>query len=212
MFITIEGPDGAGKDSVLNQILPLLTKALTVPLTVTREPGGDRIAEAIRELILDPGNTAMSARAEALLYAAGRAQHLAEIIEPALARNEVVLCDRFVDSSIVYQGAGRGLGEADIAMINEFATGGRTPDLTLYFDVPAQVGLARIHAHRKDDQFDRLDQEEADFHERVHAAYLRLAKAAPQRIVTIDATQALADVAADALAQLKGHLASVWQD
>lgn len=211
MFITIEGPDGAGKDSVLNLILPQLRAALTVPLTVTREPGGDHIAEQIRELILDPANTAMSARTEALLYAAGRAQHLDQVIEPALERGEVVLCDRFVDSSIVYQGAGRGLGEDDVAAINDFATGHREPDVTLYFDVPAKVGLARIHAHRKNEQFDRLDQEEATFHETVHAAYLRLAAAHPDRIVTIDATQPLEVVAQAALDQLATHLKSVWQ-
>ena len=212
MFVTIEGPDGAGKDSVLKQILPELRQHLTTELVVTREPGGDPIAEQIRHLILDPENTAMDDRTEALLYAASRRQHLQAVIEPALKRGAIVLCDRFVDSSIVYQGAGRGIGEQAVADINAFATAGREPELTVYFDVPAKVGLARIHAHRKDKQFDRLDQEEGAFHERVHDAYLRLAKANPQRIVTVDATPALADVSAAALAIFKDRLSEYWTE
>lgn len=211
-FLTFEGPDGAGKDSVLDVVVPQLQQHLTRELVVTREPGGDPIAEKIRELILDPANTAMDDRTEALLYAASRHQHLQQVIEPALARGAIVLCDRFVDSSIAYQGAGRQIGEAAVAEINEFATSGRTPDLTVYLDVPAQVGLERIRSKRKDIQYDRLDQEEDAFHERVRAAYLRLATANPDRIVTVDAQQALAAVCADTLAVLKQHLAAYWQD
>ncbi|WDF83343.1 dTMP kinase [Lacticaseibacillus pabuli] len=211
-FITIEGPDGAGKDSVLERILPELRKHLSAELVVTREPGGDPIAEQIRHLILDPANTAMDERTEALLYAASRRQHLQAVIEPALKRGAIVLCDRFVDSSIVYQGAGRGIGEQAVADINAFATAGRVPDLTVYFDVPAAVGLARIQAHRKNQQFDRLDQEADAFHERVHAAYIRLAQANPQRIVTVDATPALADVSAAALAVFKDRLSEYWTE
>jgi dTMP kinase len=193
-------------------VVPQLQQHLTRELVVTREPGGDPIAEKIRELILDPANTAMDDRTEALLYAASRHQHLQQVIEPALARGAIVLCDRFVDSSIAYQGAGRQIGEAAVAEINEFATSGRTPDLTVYLDVPAQVGLERIRSKRKDIQYDRLDQEEDAFHERVRAAYLRLATANPDRIVTVDAQQALAAVCADTLAVLKQHLAAYWQD
>ncbi|MCI1284327.1 MAG: dTMP kinase [Lacticaseibacillus songhuajiangensis] len=211
-FLTFEGPDGAGKDSVLDIVVPQLQQHLTRELVVTREPGGDPIAEKIRELILDPANTAMDDRTEALLYAASRHQHLQQVIEPALARGAIVLCDRFVDSSIAYQGAGRQIGEAAVAEINEFATSGRTPDLTVYLDVPAQVGLERIRSKRKDIQYDRLDQEEDAFHERVRAAYLRLAAANPKRIVTVDAQQPLAAVCADTLTVLKQHLAAYWQN
>ena len=211
-FLTFEGPDGAGKDSVLDVVVPQLQQHLSRELVVTREPGGDSIAEEIRELILDPENTAMDDRTEALLYAASRRQHLQRVIEPALKRGAVVLCDRFVDSSIAYQGAGRQIGEAAVAEINEFATAGRTPDLTVYLDVPAQVGLERIRSKRKDVQYDRLDQEEDAFHERVRAAYLRLAAANPARIVTVDAQQALAAVCRDTLHVLKQHLAADWQD
>jgi dTMP kinase len=210
--LTFEGPDGAGKDSVLDVVVPQLQQHLSRELVVTREPGGDPIAEEIRELILDPENTAMDDRTEALLYAASRRQHLQRVIEPALKRGAVVLCDRFVDSSIAYQGAGRQIGEAAVAEINEFATAGRTPDLTVYLDVPAQVGLERIRSKRKDVQYDRLDQEEDAFHERVRAAYLRLAAANPERIVTVDAQQALAAVCRDTLQVLKQHLAADWQD
>ena len=211
-FLTFEGPDGAGKDSVLDVVVPQLRAHLTRELVVTREPGGDAIAEEIRELILDPKNTAMDDRTEALLYAASRRQHLQRVIEPALGRGDVVLCDRFVDSSIAYQGAGRQIGEDAVAEMNQFATAGRTPDLTIYLDVPAQVGLERIRSKRKDIQYDRLDQEADAFHERVRAAYLRLAKANPDRIVTVDAQQALDTVRADTLAVLKRHLAADWQD
>lgn len=211
-FLTFEGPDGAGKDSVLDVVVPQLRAHLTRELVVTREPGGDAIAEEIRELILDPKNTAMDDRTEALLYAASRRQHLQRVIEPALGRGDVVLCDRFVDSSIAYQGAGRQIGEDAVAEMNQFATAGRTPDLTIYLDVPAQVGLERIRSKRKDIQYDRLDQEADAFHERVRAAYLRLAKANPDRIVTVDARQALDTVCADTLAVLKRHLAADWQD
>ncbi|WP_155287120.1 dTMP kinase [Lacticaseibacillus zhaodongensis] len=210
-FITFEGPDGAGKDSVLDIVIPQVREHLHRELVVTREPGGDHIAEQIRDLILDPDNKAMDERTEALLYAASRRQHLQAVIEPALARGGVVICDRFVDSSIAYQGAGRGIGEQAVADLNGFATNGRTPDLTIYLDVPAAVGLERIRTHRKNQQYDRLDQEEAAFHERVHDAYLRLVHNNPQRIVTVDATAALQDVAAETLSILRAHLAGDWQ-
>lgn len=205
-FITFEGPDGAGKDSVLDAIIPDLRAKMGDKLVVTREPGGDPIAEQIRDVILDPQNTRMDDRTEALLYAASRRQHLQDVIEPALARGAVVICDRFVDSSVAYQGAGRQIGEQEVFALNQFATNGRTPDLTVYLDVPAQVGLDRIKAHRKDTQYDRLDQEETAFHDRVRAAYLRLAQANPERIVTVDATQPLAAVIADVQAVLTQNI------
>lgn len=205
-FITFEGPDGAGKDSVLDAIVPELKQQLGTRLVVTREPGGDPIAEQIRDVILDPKNTAMDERTEALLYAASRRQHLQDVIEPALSIGDVVICDRFVDSSVAYQGAGRQIGEEAVYELNQFATNGVTPDLTVYLDVPAQVGLDRIKAHRQDTQYDRLDQEEVEFHDRVRAAYLRLAAANPQRIVTVDATKPLAQVIDEVRELLHHHL------
>jgi dTMP kinase len=205
-FITFEGPDGAGKTSVLQAVLPRLEQALDRSVVLTREPGGAQISEKIRDLILDPENTEMDARTEALLYAASRRQHLVEKILPALAADQVVVCDRFVDSSVAYQGAGRGIGESAVLAMNQFATAGLEPSLTIYLDVPASVGIARIKTHRKATQYDRLDQEQLDFHERVRAAYLRLAEANPQRFVTIDATQDFDTVVSQSLSQLLKHL------
>ena len=133
----------------------------------------------------------MDDRTEALLYAAARRQHLVENVFPQLRQGDIVISDRFVDSSIVYQGAGRQIGEAAVAQINYFATEGLTPDLTIYLDVPVMIGLQRIHQYRQT-QNDRLDQEKISFHERVRQAYLRLWCANPQRIVKVDATQPLA--------------------
>lgn len=191
-FITFEGPDGAGKTSVLTAVIDQLQKTHKRQIVTTREPGGDRISEAVRELILDPQNTAMDDRTEALLYAAARRQHIKTTIQPALDQGLVVLCDRFVDSSVAYQGAGREIGEQAVYDMNMFATGGLLPEKTLYFDVPAEVGLARIKAHRTN--VDRLDVEAVAFHQRVRAGYLRLRDDYPDRIITIDATQPLRQV------------------
>ena len=196
LLITFEGPDGAGKTTVLSAIVKQLTQDYGSRLVVTREPGGNQISEAIRHIILDPKNTEMDVRTEALLYAAARRQHISETIAPVLAANQVVLCDRFVDSSVAYQGAGREIGEDAVYEMNQFATDGLTPDLTLYFDVPSEVGLARTRTREK--AVDRLDAEALSFHQRVRASYLRLAQANPERIMTIDATQPLAAVIAEA--------------
>lgn len=197
LFISFEGPDGAGKTTVLSAIAEQLDTANRTDILVTREPGGNQISEAIRKIILDPQNTQMDVRTEALLYAASRRQLIQETIRPALAAGKVVLCDRFVDSSVAYQGAGRQIGEEAVYQMNQFATEGLTPDLTIYVDVPSEVGLARIKAHRQN--VDRLDAEALSFHKRVRAAYLRLAKKFPERIITIDATQPVADVISQAL-------------
>lgn len=192
LFISFEGPDGAGKTTVLSAITERFKAAKRTDILVTREPGGNQISEAIRKIILDPQNIQMDVRTEALLYAASRRQLIQETIRPALAADKVVLCDRFVDSSVAYQGAGRKIGEDAVYQMNQFATEGLTPDLTLYIDVPSEVGLARIRAHRKN--VDRLDAEALSFHKRVRAVYLRLADKFPERIVTVDATQPVADV------------------
>lgn len=203
IFITVEGPDGAGKTSVVNELGPLLKEKLGVPLLLTREPGGIPIAEKIRNVILDPKNTMMDERTEALLYAAARRQHLVEKVIPALDRGQVVLCDRFVDSSLAYQGAGRRIGIEAVAAINEFAIEGLTPDLTLYLDVDTDTGLQRIKQGRTAAQLDRLDTESNVFHQRVRHAYLKLAEENPARIKTIDARQRLDLVIEDCLTTIQ---------
>jgi len=193
-FITIEGPDGAGKTSVIKKLIPMLVKAVQQDIVATREPGGSRIAEEIRELILNPTNTEMDIRTEALLYAAGRRQHLVEKIIPALKAGKVVVCDRFVDSSLAYQGVARGIGISEVAEINQFATENLSPDLTLYLDIEAHLGLERINQNKENRQFDRLDQEKLEFHEKVRSAYLTIANEQSERIVQIDASQDLETV------------------
>lgn len=206
-FITIEGPDGAGKTSVIQALLPKLEKALKQRIVATREPGGSRIAEEIRELILNPENTEMDVRTEALLYAAGRRQHLVEKIIPALEAGEIVICDRFVDSSLAYQGVARGIGVEQVAAINQFATDGLTPDMTLYLDVEADVGLTRINQNKVNRQFDRLDQEDLSFHQQVRSAYLDLLKQNPERMLLIDASQELEQVVSDSYNKILEKLA-----
>lgn len=193
LFITIEGPDGAGKTTVLNELFPRLQMIAKKEIIKTREPGGVLIAEKIRQIILNPDHRQMDERTEALLYAAARRQHLVEVIMPALNEGKIVICDRFVDSSLTYQGAGRRIGMKEIAQINEFATEGFEPDFTLYLDVDSDTGLRRIQNHRKQD-VDRLDLEGLEFHQRVRHAYLKLAEENPVRIHRIDAKMSLQEV------------------
>lgn len=193
LFITIEGPDGAGKTSVLNELYPRLQFASEKEVIRTREPGGGKIAEKIRELILDPAYEEMDDRTEALLYAAARRQHVIDVILPALDDGKIVLCDRFVDSSIAYQGAGRRVGIKEVAQINQFATQGLTPDFTLYLDVDSDTGLERIQ-HSRGYQVDRLESEGLEFHQRVRHAYLKIAEQNSARVHKIDARMGLQDV------------------
>lgn len=193
LFITIEGPDGAGKTTVLNELFPRLQMIAQKEIIKTREPGGVLIAEKIRQIILNPDHRQMDERTEALLYAAARRQHLVEVIMPGLNEGKIVICDRFVDSSLTYQGAGRRIGMKEIAQINEFATEGLEPDFTLYLDVDSDTGLRRIQNHRKQD-VDRLDLEGLEFHQRVRHAYLKLAEKNPVRIHRIDAKMSLQEV------------------
>ncbi|MDK6804770.1 dTMP kinase [Aerococcus sp. UMB7834] len=189
-FITVEGPDGSGKTTLIQGLLARLEAHLLPDLLATREPGGEPLAEKIRDLILDPAHTDLDARAEALLYAASRRQHLVHKIQPALAAGKWVVCDRFVDSSIAYQAWGREIGVAGIQAINDFATEGQAPDLTLYLDLSAEEGIRRIQTQRSD-EYNRLDQESIAFHKRVVAGYQELlAKDQGQRIKAIDASQA----------------------
>lgn len=204
VFISLEGPEGAGKTSVLEALLPQL-KEMGCELLTTREPGGVAISEKIREVILDKGHTAMDAKTELLLYIASRRQHLAEKVLPALGQGTWVLQDRFIDSSVAYQGYGRGLAVDDVEWLNQFATDGLKPDLTLYFDIDVKEGLARI-ARDQEREVNRLDLEGLDLHERVRQGYLTILEKEPERVVKIDASQPLEQVVADSLAVIKERL------
>lgn len=185
MFITLEGPEGAGKSTQLPQLAKWLEVAGKAVVT-TKNPGGTLIGGQIREILLKPANAAMVPLAELLLYAADRAQHVEEVVKPALAQGTVVLCDRYSDSTLAYQGFGRGLDQALIGELNQLATGGLRPDLTLLLDLPVEQGLARVAASR---QVDRLETEAIAFHHRLRDGYLALAQREPARFVVVDATQ-----------------------
>lgn len=205
-FITFEGTDGAGKTTILNMVLDYLKEEMGDKLVTSREPGGNPIAESIREVILDRKNVDMDKRTEALLYAAARRQNIEQTVKPAIADNKLVICDRYLDSSIAYQGGGREIGEDAINEMNQFATEGFLPDLTIYFNLPVEEGLKRIAKNRAEDEVDRLDVETIDFHNRVHAAYQRLAKANPKRIKSVDATQSIDAVYQNVLEILQPYL------
>ncbi|WP_270736370.1 dTMP kinase [Streptococcus anginosus] len=207
MFISLEGPDGAGKSSVLEALIPIL-EAKGQAFVTTREPGGVAVAEKIRDVVLDPKHTEIDEKTELLLYIASRRQHLVERILPALDRGEMVLVDRFIDSSVAYQGFGRGLKVADIDWLNNFATDGLKPDLTLYFDIEAEEGLARI-AKSKERGADRLDRESVEWHQRVREGYLSILEKEPNRVRKIDASQPLEKVVADTLAVLAERVESL---
>ncbi len=192
-FIVFEGGEGAGK-SVQASLLVAKLRAQGHAVVVTREPGGTRIGEQIRAITHNPENVDLDARAEAYLMAASRAQHVAEIIAPALSDGRIVVCDRFVDSTIAYQGYGRGLGPDVIARLNELAVNGAKPDLTFFLNVPVEVGLARREGSVKKD---RMDLQEKEFYTRVHEGYLTLAKTSPARYVVIDATASVEEIASD---------------
>lgn len=198
LFISFEGPDGAGKTTALNAVLPLLKEKTSKEIITTREPGGSPIAEKIRDLILDVKNLEMDDRTEALLYAAQRRQHLIDIILPALAEDKIILSDRFVDSSIAYQGGGREIGTEAVKSINDFAIENTMPELTVYFDIPSEVGLQRIKKDR-DGQQDRLEKEKLEFHQRVRNTYLELQSNDPERIKIINADQDPGKVVEDVL-------------
>lgn len=206
-LISFEGPEGAGKSSILEAILPLLEEK-GIPYITTREPGGVDIAEKIRQVILDPDHTTMDAKTELLLYIASRRQHLVERVLPALAAGKVVLMDRFIDSSVAYQGYGRGLSVEDIEWLNQFATDGLKPDLTLYFDLDVEEGLARI-ARNQEREVNRLDLEGLELHYKVRKGYLALAEKEPERIVKIDASQSFEAVLADVLTILEKRLGTL---
>ena len=194
-LVSLEGPEGAGKTSVLEALIPILEDSGVEVLT-TREPGGVLIGEKIREVILDPSHTEMDPKTELLLYIASRRQHLVEKVLPALAAGKLVIMDRFIDSSVAYQGFGRGLDIDAIDWLNEFATDGLKPDLTLYFDIEVEEGLARIAAN-SDREINRLDMEGLDLHRKVRQGYLSLLEKEANRIVKIDASLPLDQVIAN---------------
>ena len=204
MFITLEGPEGSGKTTAVEAAVKALEEK-GYKIVRTREPGGTPIAEQIRNVILDKANTKMDPRTEALLYAASRRQHLVEKVWPALKEGKIVICDRYLDSSLAYQGGARGLGVEEILKINLFATENTWPDLTLLFDIKPEVGLARI-ASNASREVNRLDLEKLDFHNKVRDTFLALAKRYPDRYVIIDASLSREEVAKATLEAILSRL------
>lgn len=195
-FLTIEGGEGTGKTTIINMLSSDLEK-MNIKVLKTREPGGSKIAEEIRNVILDVKNTNMDYMTEALLYAASRKQHLEEIVKPAINDGKLVISDRYIDSSLAYQGKARGLGIKTIYDINMYATNGFLPDLTLLIDLPPEVGLERISSNNRD--VNRLDLEVLDFHNLVREGYLEIAKRFPNRIKVIDGNRSIEEVYKDVL-------------
>jgi dTMP kinase len=206
MFITFEGPDGSGKTTQVAQIAEILRKR-DYNVLLTREPGGTAIGDQIRHVLHDMKNERMNPRAELLLYNASRAQIVAEVIQPHLAAGGVILCDRFFDSTMAYQGYGHGLDLTMLRTIVEFATGGLRPDLTLYLDISPEEGIQRrLSALDKGGEWTRLDAMGEAFHKRVREGYHQLMAAEPERWVKIDAAQGVEQVQADILKALEKRL------
>lgn len=204
LFITFEGGEGSGKTTIASKVKDILEKE-GHKVVLTREPGGVVIAENIRDVIHNVEYTNMDPRTEALLYAASRRQHLVEKVLPALEEGAIVICDRFVDSSLVYQGIARGLGVENVYKMNLFATENILPNRTIFFDLQPEIGLQRIHMN-KDREVNRLDLETLDFHKKVYEGYLSICKQFPERIVKIDASQDVDGVLVQVLEQIRGLL------
>ncbi|WP_456277164.1 dTMP kinase [Bacillus sp. AK128] len=201
LFITVEGPEGAGKTTIVKMLVEYLENE-NHKVLYTREPGGIKIAEQIRSIILDPANTEMDGRTEALLYAAARRQHLVEKVLPAINNGYVVLCDRFLDSSLAYQGHARGLGLGEVLAINQFAIEDLMPTKTIYFDIEPEKGFERIQQNHQR-EINRLDLEKIDFHHKVREGYQLVMENEPERFVKINAAQTLEEVYSDSLHALK---------
>lgn len=198
LFITLEGGDGAGKSTQIRNIQRFFEeKGLVV--VHTREPGGTQISEKLRDILLDNHNTEMAAVTEMMIYAASRAQHVRELIMPALERGEIVICDRFVDSSVAYQAYGRELGEM-VSEVNRYATGGLKPDITFWLDIDPAAGRARA---AKAGELDRLELEKLDFHYRVYEGYRKIAEQEPDRVRRIDASDTVENICANIYACLE---------
>ncbi len=189
VFITFEGLDGTGKTTQIHE-LEIKLLELGLPYKKTREPGGTPIAEKIRDIILDPKNTEMCFQAETLLYAASRAQHVSEVILPSIEKGEIVICDRFFDSTLAYQGYARSLNLEDLHYINNFAMQGVKPDLTFLLDIPADHTSERINSR----ELDRLDLEEMDFKKRVRAGFLKIADFEKNRVKVINASLGIQEI------------------
>lgn len=187
LFITFEGPDGSGKSTQITKLKKML-ESRGIETVLTREPGGTGISESIRNIILDVKNSDMDSLTEALLYAAARSQHVAKVIIPALEEGKTVICDRFMDSSIAYQGYGRRLGD-QVRIINEYAVRGIVPHITFLLLLDPSIGIGRI---KRD--YDRLELEQDDFHKEVYKGYMEMAKLHPDRIICIDATQSISEI------------------
>lgn len=185
VFVALEGGDGSGKSTQAHAVAAAL-EADGADVVLTREPGGTPVAEALRGLVLDPRHAPIDARTEALLYATARSSHVHDVILPALRSGAVVVCDRFVDSSLAYQGVGRGLGIDDVARLNAFGTEGLVPDITVVLDAPLAVGRRRLG--EREAAADRLESEPDVFHETVRGVFLQLAQSAPERYLILDAT------------------------
>lgn len=196
LFITFEGPDGSGKTTQIENLKTLI-QSKGYDAVLTREPGGTAISEKLREIILDKNNIEMDYMTEALLYAAARAQHVAQVIKPSLESGRTVICDRFMDSSIVYQGYGRNLGDC-VRIINEYAVRGCFPDITFLMKVDPEVGRNRIKAEEQD----RLELEKLDYHKAVFQAYQELEKQYPDRIIGIDASRGIDEISSE----IKNHI------
>ena len=204
MFITLEGPEGSGKTCHIPELAQTLEQA-GYEVIVTREPGGTPIGDEIRKTLLKLGNTAMHPTTEILLFQASRAQHVEELIRPSIAEGKIVLCDRFADSTMAYQGYGHQTNLDQLAQIIRFATGGLEPDLTLLLDVPIEVGLQR--RSEDSENWNRLDAKEEAFHQRVRDGYLEMAAAHPGRWEIVDASQPLEAVLADLMHVVMERLA-----
>ena len=203
LFISIEGPDGSGKSTQIENIKQFFCDK-GIDIVFTREPGGTAIGERIREIILDKNCSEMDYMTEAMLYAAARSQHVAQVIRPSLEEGKIVICDRFVDSSIAYQGYGRKLGDA-VTIINGFAIGDCLPDVTFLMKLDPRIGRRRIDA----DKQDRLEREQDDFHIAVFEGYLELEKKYKDRIVGIDASRSIEEIKVDIYKKLEELLKGV---
>ena len=206
LFITFEGGEGCGKST---QIAALKARLEAVGKTVvqTREPGGTALGESVRSLLQhDDAGQGMSPEAELLLFAASRAQHVRELIEPAIAQGQIVLCDRFLDSTTVYQGVARAIDSKKVETINQFAIGDSKPDLTILIDLAPEIGLARVHA-RNDGQLDRMEKEAIEFFQDVRQGYLDLAKSEPKRFLVLDGSQSVEELETQIWQRVKATLA-----
>lgn len=190
LFITMEGPDGAGKTTQIDLLRDYLS-GKGYDIIVCREPGGTPISEAVRQVILNKDFTEMGNMTELLLYAAARAQLMEEVIRPALLEGKIVICDRFVESSAVYQGIGRNMGIDLVYQVNQFAIGDTVPDLTIMIDLNAEIGISR---KKKQTELDRMEREALDFHERVVDGYRQLSQLFPERIYKVDGSRTIEEI------------------